>query len=659
MTTSCPKTLAIDIETYSTQDLKKTGVYRYAEDPEFRILLFAFSYDGKPVEVLDLTKQELPEQIIQDILNPAVLKEAHNASFERVCLSAYLKRRGKLDKPYLDPEGWYCTMVHSSMCGLPASLAQVGKALGLASEERKLDSGTLLIRFFCMPNKKTGRNLPKDYPEKWAQFIEYNRRDVETELAIERALVQIYPFPTQELQRYWTDQRINDLGVQTDRQLIAGILECSKEHTEQLRAEALELAGLNVGSPTQILAWMQAHGRKLANTRKETIVDAIKQEKDPTIRRLLEIRLEVGKTSLKKYDVFKNATCKDGRIRGIIQFYGSRTGRYAGRLLQPQNLPRNAFEDVDEARKLVAERDWETIDLVYPSLNDVFSTLIRTAIIPAPGRLFAVADYSAIEARVIAWLADEKWRREAFHEGKDIYCQSASAMFGVPVEKHGQNADLRKKGKVAELACGYQGHIGALKAFGADKMGLTETDMADIIAKWRAASPRICALWKTLENLARKALDGKEAKTRGLVFRKGSSPSGRAWLEIELPSGRKLIYQNPRYENVNGRNQLCFDGQNQTTKKWETIPTYGGKLTENVVQAIARDCLATAIDRLTEQNFWPVMHIHDEVVVEIPRDELPEANLKRVEDIMGAPIDWAPGLELTADGFVSAYYRKD
>lgn len=657
------RTLHIDIETYSSVDLAKAGVYKYAESEDFTVLLFAYSYDDGPVIVLDLTRQDLPSQIIKDLKDPNVLKKAHNAQFERVCLSAYLRNMGELHQ-YLQPEGWYCTMVHSSMCGLPSSLKQVGDALGLAEDKKKLATGQSLIRYFCMPCKPTKanggrtRNHPEDDPQKWQEFIRYNQRDVETEMEIEQRLLSLYKVPDLELSRYWLDQSISDLGVRVDMDLVHKVLDYGKVHQQQVLDEGERLSGVSISSVTQLKAWIKEKtGQTITSLTKATMDDLIANQSNPTVKRVLELRKESGKISVKKYDVFERAVCEDGRIHGILQFYGARTGRWAGRLIQPQNLPRNSFDDFDQARVLVKTEDWDLLDMLYPSLNDVFSTLIRTALIPSEGKAYAVADYSAIEARVIAWLADERWRMDAFHNGKDIYCQSASMMFGVPVEKHGVNSHLRKKGKIAELACGYGGNIGALKAFGADKMGLSDTDMADIIAKWRSASPNICMLWKTFDRMVSRAvkMPGRPIQgPKGITFTVRDS-----LLEVKLPSSRCLIYQNPRFETEAGfGTRFTFDGLNQTTRKWEPISTWGGKLTENIVQAIARDCLAIALDRMAAKGYLPVMHIHDEVVVEVPSADR-EEHLEAIEIIMAEPIPWAEGLELTAAGFTADYYQKD
>lgn len=654
--------LHLDLETYSSINLKDCGVYRYAESEDFEILLCAYAYDENPVTVLDLTKTELPSFLIKDLLNPGVQKIAHNAQFERICLSSYLHRHSSsLSIPYLDPESWYCTMVHSSVCGLPLQLKQVGEALELDKDKKKLDTGKSLIEFFCQPYRlKDGtitRHLAKDYPQQWQAFIEYNKRDVETEREIEKRLCAIYPMPTEELKRYHLDQRLNDRGLGIDLDLVEKVLSYGPSHNERLRQEAQNLANLNLGSPKKLKKWLEEQtGQPLESVGKESLHELIEKKNEANVQRILECRLEFSKTSCKKYDVIQAATCQDGRIRGVLQFYGSRTGRWAGRLLQPQNLPKNDFNDFDVARQLVKEENWDLLELCYPSINGVFSTLIRTTIIPPENQAFAIADYSAIEARIIAWLADEAWRIQAFHDGVDIYCASASVMFGVPVEKHGQNSHLRKKGKIAELACGFGGGVGALKRFHADKLGLSQTDMVDIISKWRKQNPNITRLWKQFEDMAKQALKGKKVKgPKGITFEMKEDN-----LFVRLPSGRPIIYQSfGLYEDSHKKEEsLAFKGLGQKSHKWETIFTWGGKLTENIVQAIARDCLALALDRLDEAGYRPILHVHDEVIVEVP-DKEKEHHLRKIEAIMGDSIPWAPSLELTAAGFTADYYQKD
>lgn len=671
-----PGVLCIDIETYSETDLQKAGLYKYAEDPAFQIILFAYAYDNGPVQVIDLTAgHEIPRHITQDIQNPEVIKKAHNAAFERVCLSRYMRDHvwpmdelQDENRYFLSPEGWCCTMVHASMCGLPASLAQVGDAIGLAEDKKKLDTGKAMIRYFCQPCKPTKangqrtRNLPKHDRDKWAQFCIYNRQDVEAERAIENKLNSIYKMPQNELELYWLDQKINDTGVRVDTDMVKIIQDRGNGYSETLAAQAAALGkGINIQSVAQLKEWLSNMlGHPVTSLTKETIPELIKEADEKglqTAGTVLTLRQEAGKLSVKKYDVFTRATCSDGRIHGCFQFYGSRTGRWAGRLVQPQNLPRNSFNDFDNARKLVKAQDWEMLSMCYPNTNDVFSTLIRTALVPKEGCRFAVADYSAIEARVIAWLADERWVMQAFHEGKDIYCQTASQMFGVPVEKHGANSDLRKKGKIAVLACGYGGSVGAMKAFGADKMGLSDADIQDIVNKWRTANSKTYSLWRKFDKAAETALNHPKVIVQGpknmKLFYTGCV------LKIKLPSGRLLVYQNPRYTTKkDGKTELTFSGLNQTTRKWGPIFTWGGKITENVIQAIARDCLAVALTRMDKAGYTPVMHIHDEVVVEVPQSNA-EKHLEKIEAIMAEPIDWAPGLELTAAGFVCDYYQKD
>lgn len=658
------KVMHLDIETFSSVDLAKCGVYKYAESEDFDILLFAYAYDDGPVTVLDLTKQRLPTQLVKDILSPRVIKKAHNAQFERICLSSYLKKHfPNFEGSYLSPKSWYCTLVHATMCGLPASLKQLGEALWLSEEQKKLGSGESLIRYFCKPckpckaNGGRTRNLPGHAPEKWQQFIEYNKRDVEAEMEIEKRLSSILPMPQEELSRYHLDQLINDGGIGIDLDLVDKIVNFSSVRNENLKQEAFKIARINVGAVGQIKDWLEDQtGDRVHSITKENIQDLIDQQTDSTVQKVLEYRQELSKTSCKKYQSLQKIACKDGRVHGCLQFYGSRTGRWAGRLLQPHNLPAGRIDNLNQARELVKNEDWELLDLCYFSLNEVFSSLIRTAIVPKEGYALAIADYAAIEARVIAWLANEKWRIDAFHNGEDIYCASASTMFGVPVEKHGVNAHLRKKGKVAELACGYGGGVGALKRFGADKLGLNELEMADIIAKWRDNSPKVCRLWRTFEDMTRLALKGVSKEgPKGITFE-----YVRGDLRVTLPSGRFLIYHDfdIRYEKLKNRDSLSFKGVNQQTHKWTTVFTYGGKITENIVQAIARDCLALAIDRLEKAGYRPILHVHDEVIIEVPIEEK-EKHLKAIEDIMAQPIDWAEGLELKAAGFTADYYQKD
>lgn len=647
------RVLHIDLETYSDIDIGKCGAYRYVDSPNFEILLLAYAYDDEPVTVIDVAQREgWPTQVLDDILSSDITKVAHNAAFERICLSKFLNT-------HLDPNAWHCTMVHALSLGFPASLADVGKALNLGEDKQKMAVGKRLITYFCKPCKPTQangqrtRNYPHHDPEKWGLFKEYNRQDVVTEQAIYDKLMK-FPLPESERILYCLDQSINDYGIGVDTDLMDNVIGYSKEYEATLRKECGELTGgINIHSIVQLKQWLtEQEGRQIDSLTKDDVDQLLKLDLKPNSRRILELRQETGKTSVKKYEAFERSICSDGRIHGAFQFYGAgRTGRWAGRLIQPQNFPRNAFEDIDLARQMVKSKQWDEIEMLYGSMNDVFSTLIRTLIVPPQGMTFAIADYSAIEARVVAWMADEKWRQDVFANGGDIYCMSATQMFGVPVEKHGQNSHLRKKGKVAELACGYGGGVGALRKMGGEQMGLTEKEMDDIVRKWRRSSPHVVKLWRELGDAAIEAIDTRlRVKCRhGVSFK-----YAKGILFMTLPSGRSLAYVQPRFD---GR-ELTYMGMNQTTRKWERTKTWGGKLTENLIQAIARDCLAVSMTKIQKAGYHIVMHVHDEVIVEVPSDGADE-HLKRIEELMGEPIDWAPGLILTADGFNSPYYRKD
>lgn len=649
------KILHIDLETFSSVDLAKCGLYKYAESDDFRILLFGYAYDDGPVKVIDVTKEDIPIPLRVDIADPKVLKVAHNANFERVCLSQYLCSTGH----YLPPDQWSDTMIMASEQGYPASLAQLGPALGLSDNETKLDTGRRLIQYFCKPCKPTktngGRtvNGPKDAPDKWNLFIEYNRRDVIAERAIWNKFSSMTPIKESEWTNWYLDQRINDRGIQIDMDMVNKVEIYGTNHTHRLMAKAKELTGLeNPQSIVQLKSWIaEREGHEVESLSKSAVKDMLASDDiQPETREMLELRQEMGKTSVKKYDAFSRSVCFDGRVHGCFQFYGGRTGRWAGRLIQPQNFPRPSFDDLDTARELVKEANWDVLEMLYPSMNDVFSTLIRTAIIAKPGYSFAVADYSAIEARVIAWLTRETWRMKVFTNGGDIYCASASQMFGVPVVKHGVNGELRQKGKIAELALGYGGGVAALKAFGADKMGMSEKDMQDTVDRWRRSSPRIKNFWYTLGHAFESAIQGETVTMdrNMMCFRHGNQ------VYIRLPSGRNIAYVNPRIKE--GR--IEFDGLNQTTRKWEAVTTWGGKLTENVVQAIARDCLAETFQRCDKAGIPIVMHVHDEIICEVPTAQKEEI-YKEILDIMATPIEWAPGLVLKGDGFTSSYYKKD
>lgn len=648
------KILHIDLETFSSVDLAKCGLYKYAESDDFRILLFGYAYDDGPVKVIDVTKEDIPIPLRVDIADPKVLKVAHNANFERVCLSQYLCSKGH----YLPPDQWEDTMIMASEQGYPASLAQLGPALGLSEDETKLDTGRRLIQYFCKPCKPTktngGRtiNRPKDAPDKWKLFIEYNRRDVIAERAIWDKLNRMTPIKPSEWAYWYIDQRINDRGIQIDMDMVSAIKSYGTHHSDDLMARAKLLTGLeNPRSIVQLKGWIEEkEGHKVDTLRKSAIDDMLESEDiKPETREMLELRKELGKTSVKKYDAFTRSVCLDGRVHGCFQFYGGRTGRWAGRLIQPQNFPKPKFDDLDTARSLVKEGNWDVLEMLYPSMNDVFSTLIRTAIIPKPGCSFAVADYSAIEARVIAWLTRETWRMKVFEEGGDIYCASASQMFGVPVVKHGVNGELRQKGKIAELALGYGGGVPAMKNFKADKLGMSEKEMQETVDRWRRSSPHIHKYWYTLGHAFESAIQGETVTLdrNMMCFRHGNQ------VYIRLPSGRNIAYVNPRIKD----GHIEFDGLNQA-HKWTTITTWGGKLTENVVQAIARDCLAETFYRCDRAGIPIVMHVHDEIICEVPTEQKDEI-YKKILDIMATPIEWAPGLMLKGDGFTSSYYKKD
>lgn len=647
------RVLHIDLETYSDVDIGKCGAYRYVDSPNFEILLLAYAYDDEPVTVIDVAQKESwPMQVLDDILSSEVTKVAHNAAFERICLSKFLNT-------HLDPEAWHCTMVHALSLGFPASLADVGKALNLGEDKQKMAVGKRLITYFCKPCKQTQangqrtRNYPHHDLDKWNLFKEYNRQDVVTEQAIYERLMK-FPLPDSEQQLYCLDQSINDYGIGVDTDLMDKVIGYSKDYEIKLRKECEDLTGgINIHSIVQLKQWLtEQEGRQIDSLTKDDVDQLLKLDLKPCSRRILELRQETGKTSVKKYEAFERSICSDGRIHGAFQFYGAgRTGRWAGRLIQPQNFPRNAFEDIALARQMVKDKQWNEIEMLYGSMNDVFSTLIRTLIVPPHGKTFAIADYSAIEARVVAWMADEKWRQDVFANGGDIYCMSATQMFGVPVEKHGQNSHLRKKGKVAELACGYGGGVGALRKMGGEQMGLSEKEMDDIVKKWRRSSPHVVRLWRELGDAAIEAIDTRlKVRCRhGVSFK-----YAKGILFMQLPSGRSLAYVQPRFDGQ----ELTYMGMNQTTRKWERTKTWGGKLTENLIQAIARDCLATSMQKIQKAGYHIVMHVHDEVIVEVPTDDA-GGHLKRIEELMGEPIEWAPGLILTADGFTSEYYRKD
>lgn len=653
----------VDIETYSDVDIKTAGAYAYAESPAFEILLIAYKIDDGPVEVIDMTKDDMEtinsHYCFHSLLwNPQYIKTAYNANFERTCLAAHYK------KP-MPPEQWRCTAVHAATLGLPTTLGAVGEALGLPEDQQKDKTGKSLIQYFCKPCKPTKtnggrtRNLPEDAPEKWAQFVEYNRQDVVTESVI-REKLSIYPIPEEE-QRLWElDQHMNDRGIRLDMHLVRNILAFDVIYHERLIQEAREITGLdNPNSLAQLKAWLQqTYGIKIKSITKDTIPEIIEElrklpNSGPGLR-MLDIRKELGKTSTKKYAAMENAVCHDGYLRGILQFYGAnRTGRWAGRIVQVHNLPQNKIPDLDYARQLVSEGDFETLELLFEGVPFVFSQLIRTAFIPSEGCKFCVADFSAIEARVIAWLAHEEWRLEVFRTHGKIYEASASQMFHVPLENIKKGSKLRQQGKVAELALGYGGAFGAIKAM--DKAGsIPDEEIPMLVANWRKASPNICRFWRDAEAAAKIAI--REHRTVKLKNRITFSYINRI-LFIRLPSGRKLAYFDTRVEETQKGESITYAGVEQETKRWGRLETWGGKLVENIVQATARDCLAVTMMRVKEAGYRTVMHVHDEIIVDVPIEN--KDALKKITDIMAMEIPWAPGLPLRGDGYETGFYKKD
>ena len=642
------KKLSIDLETFSSVDLGKGGVYKYAESEDFEILLFAYSIDDGEVKVIDLASGEIiPEEILSALRDETIEKWAFNANFERVCLSRFLGKR-------LKPQGWYCTMIWSAYLGLPLSLEKVGEVLKL--DKQKLNEGKALIRYFsipCKPTKTNGmrtRNLPHHDLEKWSTFKEYNQRDVETEMAIKKKL-SAFPIPQSEWENYWIDQNINDRGILIDESLVDSAIKFDEILREENMDRAIELTGLeNPNSLLQLKEWLNKKGLDIDSLAKKDVESALKNV-EGDIKEVLELRQELSKSSVRKYDAMKNVKGKDNRARGLIQFYGAnRTGRYSGRLIQVQNLRRNNLKDLELARNLVKNRDYETMEILYESPSDILSQLIRTAFIAKEGTRFIISDFSAIEARVLAWLAGEQWVLDAFENGEDIYCRTASRMFGIPVEKHGVNGHLRQKGKIATLACGYQGALGALKAMGGIEMGLSEDELQSIVDSWREANSNIVSLWWDIDSVVKRVVKTRsKEKYKNLVisYEKGI-------LFIELPSKRRLAYPKAKIGmNRFGGESVVYEGI-VVGNKWDKIESYGGKFVENIVQAIARDILAEAMMRLEKKGFNIVMHIHDEVVIESDSSSIEEIN-----EIMSIVPIWAPGLILDADGFESEFYKKD
>ena len=642
------KKLSIDLETYSSVDLGKSGVYKYAESEDFEILLFAYSLNDEKVQVIDLASGEIiPEEILSALSDESIEKWAFNANFERVCLSRFLGKR-------LKPQGWHCTMIWAAYLGLPLSLEKVGEVLKL--DKQKMNEGKALIRYFsipCKPTKTNGmrtRNLPHHDLEKWSTFKEYNQRDVETEMAIKEKLSE-FPMPQSEWENYWIDQNINDRGILIDEVLVDSAIKFDEILREENMDRAIELTGLeNPNSPLQLKEWLNKKGLEIESLAKKDVESALKNA-EGDIKEVLGLRQELSKSSVRKYDAMKNVKGKDNRARGLIQFYGAnRTGRYSGRLIQVQNLRRNNLKDLELARSLVKNRDYETLEILYESPSDILSQLIRTAFIPKEGTRFIISDFSAIEARVLAWLAGEQWVLDAFGNGEDIYCRTASRMFGVPVEKHGVNGHLRQKGKIATLACGYQGALGALKAMGGIEMGLSEDELQSIVDSWREANLNIVSLWWDIDSVVKRVVKTRtkeEYKNLVISYEKGI-------LFIELPSKRRLAYPKAKIGmNRFGGESIFYEGI-VVGNKWDKIESYGGKFVENIVQAIARDILAEAMMRLEKKGFNIVMHIHDEVVIESDSSSIEEIN-----EIMSIVPIWAPELILDADGFESEFYKKD
>jgi len=657
--------LSIDLETFSSVPIAKAGAQKYIASPDFEILLFAYSLNGAPPVCCDIAQGEhLPDWVLDALCDPQCLKHAYNAAFEWGCLSKFMGRQ-------LPPEQWRCTMFHGLYAGYPAGLDAAGRALGLPEDKRKLSTGKALIRYFCVPctpTKSNGgrrRNLPNHDPARWELFKEYNAQDVTTEMEIERRL-SLITVPDW-LQRQWeTDLLINARGVAVDMEMVSGALEIGATVRERLTQEAVRISGLNnPNSVQQLSAWLeQETGEEVTDLRKDTVAKMIAQAPDiPGVQRMLEIRQELGKTSTKKYDAIEQAVCPDGRVRGLLQFYGAnRTGRWAGRLVQVQNLPRTYTQPLELARNLVKQRKLDNLRLIYGSVPDTLSQLIRTAFVASDGNVLIDADFSAIEARVISWLAGEQWRLEVFKTHGKIYEASASQMFGVPIErikKGNPEYALRQKGKVAELALGYQGGAGALINMGALDMGIPEDDLPDIVQRWRDTNKRICDLWYKMNSAAVEAISTgcSVGVGRLLVSCEYDAAHEVEYLTVLLPSGRKLYYNSPQIgENKWGGPSISYMGMDQTTKKWKRIETYGGKLVENCVQAVARDCLAQAIENLEKEGLPVVFHIHDEVVIDCRADT---ATLDDVVNIMSRPIPWAPGLPLNADGWVGGFFKKD
>ena len=657
--------ISIDIETFSSNDLTKCGVYKYVQAPDFDILLFGYAVDGGEVLVVDLaTGEEIPAEILAALTDENVTKWAFNSNFERVCLSEWLRRnypeyftsysvQGDTVGDYLDPKGWKCSMIWSAFMGLPLSLAGVGAVLGL--EEQKLKEGKDLIRYFCVPCKATRsnggrtRNLPEHDMEKWKLFKFYNQRDVKVEQSIQRKL-QKFPVPDFVWEEFWMDQEINDRGIQLDLTMVENAILFDEISKKKLSAAMKEITELdNPNSVAQMKDWLSGQGIEAESLGKKDVAKLI-EKADGDVKDALMLRQQLAKSSVKKYQAMQNAVCNDGRARGMFQFYGaSRSGRWAGRIIQLQNLPQNHLEDLEQARGLVRDGNYDALSMLYDSVPNVLSELIRTAFVARDGNKFCVADFSAIEARVLSWLSGEKWRTDVFRNNGDIYCASASAMFGVPVEKHGQNAHLRQKGKIAELALGYGGSVGALKSMGAIEMGLSEEELQPLVDSWRAANPNIVRSWWDVDRAVKKAVKDREpAVVKGMHFLYQSG-----MLFIKLPSGRRLTYVKPKIGvNAWGSESVTYEGVGGT-KKWERIESYGPKFVENIVQAISRDILCYAMRTLS--HCMICAHVHDELIIECRED----TSLDAICEQMGRTPPWAEGLILRADGYETAFYKKD
>lgn len=655
------RVMGVDIETYSSVDLAGSGVYAYTEAPDFDILLIGYKFDDEAevhvIDTLAVDRDFDPElyEFREALTDPDIIKTAFNANFERTCLA-------KWTGAAMPPEEWRCTMIKALTLGLPGNLADVGIAMGLPEEKLKDPQGKALIQFFskpCKPTRMNGqrtRNLPAHDPAKWKLFIEYNRQDVVTEQEILRQL-DIYKTPESEQQLWALDQHMNDNGVKLDIPMVEKIVEYDTQRRQELQEEAKVLTGLaNPNSLAQLKKWLSKQGVTMTSVTKDTIAATLQTDIPDSVRRMLEIRTALGKTSVAKYSTMLTAVCQDHRLRGILQFYGAnRSGRWAGRLVQTHNLAKNSLPDLDLACELAAAGDFDTLATLFGETAFVFSELIRTAFIPSDGCRFVVSDFAAIEARVLAWIAGEEWTLEAFRQGKDIYCETASMMYRVPVEKHGQNSHLRQKGKVAVLACGYQGGVGAMKRM--DKGGsIPEDELQSVVDQWREANPKVVKLWRTCELAAKTAI--QEHRTVRLAHGIAFSYINRN-LFIQLPSGRKLCYWDTRLkqDDYTGRLSITYMGVNQETKQWGETETYGGKLVENIVQATARDCLAVAMTRVSALGYKIVMHVHDEMIVDVPNTDTEAPG--RINAIMAQPIDWAEGLPLKGDTYETPFYKKD